>query len=211
VQSIADWRGNASWPEEESFGRLVRVRECEDLYSGALPQETLLHEDRSPVPQAQEGSSSGPGVKAIKPRKSWLRRLFSSDALEPDALEPDPPRLRKALRESLPGLAAYFWTGSAPRPHGVRDISETGIYVFTDERWYLGTVIRMTLTDREEPTVEHAITVHARVVRWGNDGVGLQFVLRGVANPDAEEIPLENGADKTQLDQFLGRVRRGNA
>jgi len=36
----------------------------------------------------------------------------------------------------------------------------------------------MTLTDRREPTVERSITVNACVVRWGNDGVGLQFVLQ---------------------------------
>jgi hypothetical protein len=59
----------------------------------------------------------------------------------------------------------------------VRDISPTGVYIVTDERWYPGTVVRVTLTDRHDPTADRTITVNATAVRFGNDGVGLEFVL----------------------------------
>jgi hypothetical protein len=77
-------------------------------------------------------------MKYVKPPKNWLKRWWS----------PDPrtaPDLRNAPRESLPGLAAYYWTGAAPKAHNIKDISTSGLYVVTEERWYPGTLILMTL------------------------------------------------------------------
>src|ERR1039458_8406907 len=86
--------------------------------------------------------------------------------------------MRKAPRGGVPGLAAYSWTGAAPKAHSIKDISSTGLYVVTEERWYPGTLILMTLqvTGDGEEGFEHAIVVHSRAIRWGNDGVGLQFI-----------------------------------
>ncbi len=61
----------------------------------------------------------------------------------------------------------------------------------------------MTLTDRREPTVEHSITVNATVVRWGNDGVGLQFVLQNPKGRRSEFDGVVQGVDQMQLEQFL--------
>jgi hypothetical protein len=109
----------------------------------------------------------------------------------------------------LLGLAAYFWTGGAPLEHAVRDISPSGIYVLTDERWYPGTVVRMTLTDRREPTAERSITVNASVRRWGNDGVGLQFVMQDDGHGLLADGAVQ-GVDKEQIEQFLQQFKNGN-
>ena len=150
-----------------------------------------------PKPQAAPAPAEA-AQKTSKPAKSWLQRFLS----------PDPPQPRKAQRESIQGIAAYFFNGGQSVAHGVRDISPTGFYVFTDERWYPGTIIRMTLTDQRQPSAERSITVNAAVVRWGNDGVGLQFVLqdeksRGKASPDG----MMPGPTKAQVEQFLARLR----
>jgi hypothetical protein len=59
----------------------------------------------------------------------------------------------------------------------------------TEERWMPGTIIRMTLqlidTKGEDPT--DTITVHSRVVRWGPDGEGFEFVLAGFLD---EPLPI---------------------
>jgi hypothetical protein len=128
--------------------------------------------------------------------KNWFARLF----------EPDPVDPRIALRESLPGLIAYFFTGGTPMGHAVRDISVTGMYVVTHERWYPGTVVRITLTDRHSPTVQRSITVNARAVRSGSDGVGVEFVLdvqnrRNSSTPEGME--LTNCVDPAQIEEFL--------
>jgi hypothetical protein len=153
-------------------------------------------------PQLRPANGNGviePGIKTLKPAKSWLERW----------LNPDPPDLRKTARESLPGLAAHFWTGGAPEEHCVRDISPSGLYVVTEERWYPGTVVRMTLTDSAQPIVERSISVNASSVRWGNDGVGLHFVVHNAKDTRRGQTPLVNAVNRNELDQFLRLMRNG--
>ena len=138
-----------------------------------------------------------------KAPKSWLQRLLS----------PDPPQPRKAEREAIQGLAAFYFNGGDSVAHGVRDISPTGFYVLTEERWYLGTIIRMTLTDRQQAGSERSVTVNASVVRWGNDGVGLQFVCAdGKDQRRNKSLSMDGmlpGASKAELEQFVRRLKSG--
>ena len=140
------------------------------------------------------------GGKEFEAKKSWLQRLFSRG----------PRELRNATRVPISGIVAYFFTGGVPEPHLIRDISAHGIYIFTDERWYLGTVIRVTITDRQKLAAQHSITVNARVVRWGNDGAGLDFVFtednnrrrgRSVADEQFGSV------SRAMIKQFLERVK----
>lgn len=82
-------------------------------------------------------------------------------------------------RRPAPGLAAYQGTGSLPRQYDVKDISCTGVYLLTEERWTPGTPLSLTLQKKGPPeeSSEHRITRQAKAVRWGDDGVGLSFVL----------------------------------
>jgi hypothetical protein len=133
-----------------------------------------------------------PEMTDVRPPRGWLERWWS----------PDP---RKAPREQAPGLAAYYWTGGAPEAHPIKDISPTGLYVVTEERWYPGTLVLMTLqaTAFGEEVTERTICVHSRAVRWGKDGVGLQFVLQNEAAD-----PSMAAADRKALDRFLLRLRK---
>jgi hypothetical protein len=133
-----------------------------------------------------------PGSQGEKPPKSWLERFWS----------PDP---RRAPRDASPRLAAYYWTGAAPEAHNVRDISSTGIYVVTEERWYPGTLVLMTLqrTDDGDEITERSVAVLSRAVRWGEDGVGLQFIL-----PKAGDARRSDGVDKKTLEKFLNGLRK---
>jgi uncharacterized protein len=132
---------------------------------------------------------------AAKPQRSWLQKLLS----------PDPPDARKTVREELPGLKAFFFTGGAPMAHGVRDISLTGMYVYTSERWYPGTMVRMTITDSSERSAERSITLNTTVVRSGDDGVGLRFVLERGGRQQADG--LSYAASPEQVQEFLLRVK----
>jgi hypothetical protein len=181
--------------EEPIRSGAPNLLQWEDRSKPKRPDENRPNEDLSLPQQPPEKSLIEPGIKNIKPPKSWWQRLLS----------PDPPEPRKTSRESLAGLTAYFWTGGVPVQHDIQDISPTGFYVVTEERWYPGTVIRMTLTDCKEPTVERSITVNATAVRWGNDGVGLQFVFHDAKNQG--QAPPVAGVDKKELDQFLQQLR----
>ena len=107
-----------------------------------------------------------PAPPAVEEKVSWWRKLL---------LGPDDQRWGE--RKPVPGLVAYFFTGGAPKPHLVRDISTSGIYVLTSERWYQGTYVRLTLTDERDPSAEKSLTLYAKVVRSADDGVGLEFLL----------------------------------
>lgn len=132
--------------------------------------------------------------------RNWFTRLVLGDPVDP----------RRAPREPLPGLVAYFFTGGTPVAHQVRDISTTGMFIVTSERWYPGTVVRITLTDRHNPVVERSITVNAKSARWGSDGVGLEFLLEGTdrrKSKVAEHMDERTGVDLEQLEDFLRAYR----
>jgi hypothetical protein len=144
-----------------------------------------------PQKQSERAAAMAEVLEKKKP-KGWLKRL----------LHPDPPDPRKALRQALPGLEAYFWTGGAPKAHAILNISTTGLYVATEERWYPGTLIQMTLKKAAQDTSpESSITLQAKANRWGNDGVGLSFVVRDPRNPVSTE-----GIEREVLDRFLSEV-----
>lgn len=88
---------------------------------------------------------------------------------------------RRAARRIVADLVAYYWDGGNPKAHNVKDISLTGLYLLTKDRWYPGTVIRLTL-QKEKTTVpsDRWLMVHAKVVRQDSDGVGLVFAPEGV-------------------------------
>ena len=126
---------------------------------------------------------------------SWLKNWLSADR-------------RKAPRIPLPGLVAYYWTGSAPRAYQIADISNTGFYLLTEERWYPGTMVLMTLqrTDSDGQNLEDSIAVQSLVVRWGSDGLGLTFVLMPPGEGDGQSHRLR-GADRKTLERFLARLK----
>lgn len=87
---------------------------------------------------------------------------------------------RRAERYPDTGTVAYYWDGSVPVPHEIRDISLTGAYLRTPERWYPGTIVKVSLKTNQSGADNpgESIEVSCRVVRHGPDGVGLQFVSR---------------------------------
>jgi hypothetical protein len=175
----------------------ILVREEPGLAAVSVPLESAI----VPEPQAPvEQPAAKPGGKSAKSQRGWLDRW----------LHPEPPEPRQASREPLAGLVAHFFTGGAPQAHEIRDVSATGLFVVTTERWYPGTLIRMTLSkpDVGQAPSERSITINARSVRWGNDGVGLEFVVeprdrsnRGPASPI-------NAVDSKRLGHFLKRLEK---
>ena len=81
-------------------------------------------------------------------------------------------------------VVAFYWDGSVPLPHSIRDISRTGLFVTTQERWYIGTVLHLTIDAEAVRTADcpagwvvESMTVWAKVIRHAADGVGFEFIL----------------------------------
>lgn len=117
------------------------------------------------------GTPKGSGDRAASAMKA-----AAGDALAPRRAETKERRI--SPRRRWPHLAAFDAEGESVALHGVRDISTTGLYVITQERWPIGTQVRLSLqrTDGLDDTSMIPTTVELRVSRWGEDGVGLEFV-----------------------------------
>jgi Flp pilus assembly protein TadG len=131
----------------------------------------------------------------------WLTRLAFRDE-------------RTVERQDRLPLVAHYWDGGAPHGHTVRDISRRGMYLYTEQRWYPGTLVLVSLQreDVSEDDPDRCLMVKAKVIRAGDDGVAFTFVTPD----DPERISRENlqdGADKKAIDQFLRRLsgERGQA
>ena len=143
----------------------------------------------------RENAMPNPAKGRFGSPKSWLQRLWSL------------PEHRRSPRKAAPGLAAYYWNGLPPAAHDVRDISSTGLYLLTEDRWYPGTMVLMTLQDKDGPdnSEEDAIAVNVRAVRRGNDGVGLEFVVTDGRN--SKDLYVKE-SDRKKLERFLQRLKR---
>jgi len=112
---------------------------------------------------------------------------------------------RRSEREPYPAIVAHYWTGSAPEAQKVGDISAQGMYLLTEHRWCLGTILRITLqrTDGTGEGEERSVTVQAKVIRLGTDGVGFAFMLAD-SQPSAH-VRLQQGAlgDERSMKRFL--------
>jgi hypothetical protein len=91
---------------------------------------------------------------------------------------------RRAERVRDPAVLAFYSAGAEAVPHRLRDISRTGAYMYTAERWYVGTLVQITLdvdgsqtAGEDAPASLPSVTLWAKVVRHHDDGVGLDFVL----------------------------------
>jgi Flp pilus assembly protein TadG len=114
---------------------------------------------------------------------------------------------RRAPRVPEPSLLVYYWDGSVPEGRKIRDISQSGAYVVTPERWYIGTIVRLILQGyKTTPQPDGGIvssrstSIPSRVIRHGPDGIGVEFLF---SSPEEEKtlreflatIPLTKGHD----------------
>jgi hypothetical protein len=132
---------------------------------------------------------------------------------------------RKSERRELPQLVAYYWDGGTSHAHDIRNISSTGLYLLTDIRWYLGTQVMISL-QRSDVTAgdpHRSITINARVVRFGTDGLGFAFVMpekKAATRPGShshraasftrqtpESVGIK-GADRASFHSFLQELSR---
>jgi Uncharacterized ACR, COG1430 len=166
---------------------------------GVLELESRVEAGENGAMETHQMDLAPPNKRPVKQTRNWFERWWS----------PDP---RRAPRAPGNGLAAYYWNGDAPTAHGIRDISASGLYVVTEERWYPGTLVLMTLqrTDLGEEVEERSVAVNSRAVRWGPDGVGLQFMLADEKSLREGKLPLLDAAGKKEVERFLDCLKRND-
>ncbi len=119
----------------------------------------------------------------------------------------------RAERRPLPGLAAYHWEGRVPKLNRVRNISSTGVYLQTPDRWEPGEIVSLTL-QREGPPLmgfDNCVRLKTKAVRWGDDGVGLVFDMLDDKDLCLWDSPLKTDASHTQPEDLLREFRVASA
>ena len=119
----------------------------------------------------------------------------------------------RAERRAAPYLAAYHCDGSIPKQNCIRNISETGAYLITKQRWAKGEVISLTLR-RKGPlarTPEHRFSLQAKAVRQDKNGVAVSFVLPTGADLRLWQSPLKTVEEQTEPEDILVEFRTAAA
>ena len=113
----------------------------------------------------------------------------------------DSSRAFRAERYIRPGLVGYYWDGAIPTGRRVRNISLTGAFIEVPDRWYIGTLLNLTLQitapGAEDVDSAECLAVTCRVVRHAPDGVGVAFML-------------DSSRERRVLARFLRRVGPAN-
>ena len=117
---------------------------------------------------------------------------------------------RNAERLESPLLVAYYWDGSTPSAHQIKNISSVGFYLLTEERLRPGTVITMTLqrpsAANESSSSQPHLTVMSMVIRQDQDGVGFAFLPQEPKDAD-QARDLSRPASRRAIHKFLEQIK----
>lgn len=97
---------------------------------------------------------------------------------------------RKSPRSPGGALVAHYWTGGAPAPRKVSNVSADGAYIEAPDMWHPGTIISLTfqLSSADTPSSDgnggnpgkgtlSPCIVRAAVVRAAAEGFGVRFLF----------------------------------
>ena len=128
----------------------------------------------------------------MNPWKSWVRRLG----------QPDKPR---AERRIPLGFVAWQANNPASKRSNVADISLSGLFLHTDERWPVGEVVPVIIEVEGwlEKGAQQQIAVQMLVVRTDEHGVGLSFVLPNDFDPELWKVLVTDAAVLTDPKDLL--------
>jgi hypothetical protein len=115
---------------------------------------------------------------------------------------------RRGARVAAPDLDVYYSLGLEQKRARIKNISPTGVFLLTDDRWPPDSIVPLVLQNRSPIAKDSDVQVRipAKVVRDGDDGVGMEFVLESIST--AQWLALFSNAVSLALDNDPGRVFR---
>lgn len=137
----------------------------------------------------------------MSPMSDWKRRLLKLGY-------PDTPRAERRIPS---GFAARKGSDTTSRAATIHDISSTGFYLLTRERWPIGELTVCTIQIESAPTSSDAeFSIQVRVIRHDENGIGLSFVLPPGVDPQLWEILIEKAATLRNEEgiEFMFRMLR---
>ena len=124
----------------------------------------------------------------------WRRRLRKLGY-------PERPRAERRDPSGLVGAYRFELTHKQGR---IKQISTTGLYLITADRWPIGELIPLAMHREEslEKLPEFQINVQVRVASHGTDGVGMGFVLPEKMDPSLWEFLVKNADAEVQTEHI---------
>jgi len=134
---------------------------------------------------------------------SWLKDLKRGLRKFGEAEKP------RAERRPAQGLAAQYGINAPTTPVAIKNISATGIYLFTEKRLGTGDLVTLLLKEEglSEDSAELQLSLHAHVARQGEDGLGLSFDLPPGLNMDLWSVLVRNIVTLTDQEQVADMFR----
>jgi hypothetical protein len=177
-----------------------------------------LHPSFTAPKPLEHPKNPGPNLTSAKPFEHPKDPTPPEDAA-PEEQDSDPLTIRflrwlfpdvnqrRAKRYPTPGVVAYYWTGGTPYSYHVGDMSATGLFLLTKERWAPGTLIQMTLQkqDGRINNSDSSICVLTEVVRWGENGAGFNFILSDYENVFDYGILPGEAVERKSIERFLNK------
>ncbi len=185
------------------------------------PEETSIERKADPAPAVPQKTNHLIHLEPAKPRLEE-----PSPSSDPQEKKPIVDRFfrwlypslydqnrRGAERRASPGLVAYELSGNTTQMHEVDNVSSSGIYLRTKERWEPGATVSLTLQRKGPPeeNPQQRIVFEAGAVRAGEDGVGLTFVLPEGMDLRLWESPERTGIYEAEPDSVVRELRMARA
>jgi hypothetical protein len=147
-------------------------------------------------PASLHAESNLDGNAATMPRRTQPHDSFTSKFLSFfDNEERRVSERRSNTRIPDPPLRAYLGVFGSTEPIPIGNISSTGFYLRTQDRWLPGTnmPLRLERTDKPGYAALHCVAVPTRVVRSDRYGVGFSFIFKDL--PTSSKKPASQGGD----------------
>ena len=209
VDSPSSTLASARLAEQAPPPASAPVRRSEAQAKSVNPPQTLsrgsngarVSENPKNQPGAKYKAAPAPPPLEIRTEQSVSFRSRFKQWLRPSS---SPSDRRRAARRYIPGMVAHYFTGGSPKPNEVADISMSGMYLITEDRWMPGTLIQMIL---QKPCAggdrKVSINVLSRIVRRASDGVAAEFVMPEALSQISHDIQPSQATDKFALARFL--------
>ena len=162
---------------------------------GTIEEISAILEGIEPLTNSPTVNEARVEGRIMQTPVKWLAKIFAARDR------------RRSTRRLSPPLMAFYWDGGIPIPHIVTDISRTGLFLRTADRWHPRTLLRVTLQRKSRDPIQpdQTITVQCRVVRTGEEGVGMAFMLaEGYSAGGAAGVGML--ASRKDLSYFLNQL-----
>jgi len=119
----------------------------------------------------------------------------------------------RAERRESPALVAVSWDGHTPRQSQVANLSSSGAYILTDEKWKPGEVVSLTLQRKGaiQDSARLRFTVQVKAIRRDQNGIGVTYLSPLETDLHLWEHNIHSATSETEPEDIVREFRTAAA